>query len=101
MGLCQLLGWFCPLWGLRRLVRVAGPLTQGSLSTEAPSPCPVWMSATSVTWPLCSQCQFQRLDLFLKREDLQPKDFDVILGTLLHIEQVQEIPSMLAILVLF
>ena len=36
-----------------------------------------------MTWPLCSQCQFQRLDLLLKRENLQPKDFDVILGTLI------------------
>ena len=30
------------------------------------------------------------LDLFLEREDLQPKDFNIILGTLLHIQQALE-----------
>ena len=80
---------------------MVGPLMQGRLSTEAPCPCPVRLSATSVTWPLCGQCQFQGLDLFLKREDLQPKDFDVILGTLFHIEQVLEKLGILALLELF
>ena len=83
------------------MVRVVGPHTQGRLSTEAPCSCPVWLSGASVTWPLSSQCQFQGLDLFLKREDLQPKDFDIILGTLFHTEQDLEKFCVLALPVLF
>ena len=55
-----------------------------------PCPCPVWLSGASATWPLSNQCQFQGLDLFLEKEDLQLKDFNIILGTLLHIEQALE-----------
>ena len=52
MGLCLLLGWFCPLWGLRRLVRVAGPLTQGRLSAGSRDYCHALLGVSSLLFAI-------------------------------------------------